>query len=425
MSDPRTDGRSRAWTRALCGVLLAATLLNYANRFAFTQNALPIQAAFETDDDGYGHVAGRFALGFAFGGLLFGFLADRVSVRILYPGVVVVWSLAGISSGLVESLSGLGVNRFVLGLFEAGHWPCALRTTQRAFKPEMRTWGNSILQSGASIGAVLTPLLVLQLDVWDPERWRWAFYIVGGFGLPWAVVWLLLVRETDVRRPVIQTDETSAGPGAERELQEIPFWQVFTTRRWWLLLAVVCLINTVWHFIRVWMPVWLEKDLHYSHEFVQLFTSAYFCATFVGALASGWLSAALPRRGWNVHRARLAVFLLFSLLSALVIPAAHMPPGPVLLAMLLLVAFGTLGLFPIYYSLNQEISAKNQGKVGGTLSFATWGSLYFFHGWVGELTAGNPELRPLIFTLVGCGPLLAFFVLLFCWGRRPTAADLR
>jgi ACS family hexuronate transporter-like MFS transporter len=287
----------------------------------------------------------------------------------------------------------------------------------------MRTFGNSILQSGASVGAVLTPMLVLALERWNPDSWRWAFLIVGGFGLPWAVAWLLLVRERDVRRPVIQTDETSTGPGGERELQEIPFWQVFTTRRWWLLLAVVCLINTVWHFIRVWMPVWLEKDLNYSHEFVQKFTSAYFLATFFGALASGWLTSALPRRGWNVHRARLAVFLVFALMSGLVVPAAYMKPGPLLLGTLLVVAFGTLGLFPIYYSLNQEISAKNQGKVGGSLGFATWGSLYFFHGWVGALTTDNPGLRPLIFTVVGCGPLLAFFVLLLFWGRRPTPID--
>jgi hypothetical protein len=100
-----------------------------------------------------------------------------------------------------------------------------------------------------------------------------------------------------------------------------------------------------------------------------------------------------------------------------------MRAGPLFLATLLVVAFGTLGLFPIYYSLNQEISARNQGKVSGTLSFATWGLLYFFHRWVGELTAGDAGWRPLILTLVGCGPLLAFFVLLFCWGRRPTAHD--
>ncbi|GAB4142783.1 MAG: hypothetical protein Tsb009_13350 [Planctomycetaceae bacterium] len=400
-------------------VLLMATFLNYANRFVFTQNAQQIQTAFETDEKGYGEVAGKFSLGFACGGLLFGILADVISVRWLYPLVVLVWSLAGFSSGMVSSLFGLGVSRFVLGLFEAGHWPCALRTTQRTFKPHERTWGNSVLQSGASLGAVAAPLLVVGLYNWEPVNWRWAFLIVGGLGLPWAVWWLMTVREADVRRPVIQTDETSSGKGEERELQEIPFWQVFTTRRWWLLLFVVICINTVWHYIRVWMPITLEKDHGYSHEFVGYFTSVYYMATFFGSLASGLLTAKLVERGRNVHSARLNTFLFFTILTSFAIPAAFMPSGYGLLICLLIVAFGSLGLFPVYYSLNQEISAKNQGKVGGTLGFSTWMILSFVHPLVGSLVDEDPEIRPWLFAGAAVGPLLAYLVLRYCWGSRP------
>ena len=403
-------------------VLLSATFLNYANRFAFTQNAIPVQQDFQTNEEGYGEIAGWFGLGFACGGLTFGILADRFSVRWLYPFVVIVWSLAGISSGLVSSLFGLGVSRFVLGLFEAGHWPCALRTTQRVFKPQQRTWGNSILQSGASLGAVVAPQIVLGLLYWDPTQWRLVFYIVGALGFPWAVWWWLTVSEADVRRPVIQTDETSSGPGQERELQEIPFVQIFLTRRWWLLLIVVICINTLWHYIRVWMPVMLEKDHKYSREFIQNFTSLYYLSTFFGSVASGWLTTLLARRGWNVHRSRLAVFLMFGLLASLSIPAAFMPRGTLLLATLLIVAFGSLGLFPIYYSLNQEISARNQGKVGGTLGFSTWGILFFLHPAVGRLVDADPGIRPYLFAGVGLGPLIAFVVLAFFWGRRPSVA---
>lgn len=414
--------RSASWSWMVCAVLFTATLLNYSNRFAFTQNSSNIQEAFETNKAGYGKVAGRFAIGFACGGLLFGILADVVSVRLLYPLVLVVWSLAGISSGLVTSLAGLGASRFVLGLFEAGHWPCALRTTQRIFKPEQRTLGNSILQAGASIGAAGTPMLVLALLMWDPDQWRLVFFIVGGLGLPWALWWLATVREADVRRPVIQTSETG-GSGEERELQEIPFLHIFLTRRWWLLLIVVICINTLWHYIRVWMPDMLEDDHHYDKEFIQYFTSLYYLATFFGALMSGWLTSRLARGGWNVHRARLTVFLVFGLLSTLSIPAAFMPAGNLLLATLLLVGFGSLGLFPVYYSLNQEISAKNQGKVGGTLGFMTWSILFFVHPAVGELLDKDPAIRPYLFAGVGFGPLIAFAVLALFWGKRPAVDD--
>jgi MFS transporter, ACS family, hexuronate transporter len=164
-------------------------------------------------------------------------------------------------------------------------------------------------------------------------------------GIPWALLWLWTVSESDVRRPVIQTDEASRGKGEQREIQEIPFHRIFLTRRWWLLLFVVNAINTLWHYIRVWMPLMLEKDHGYSHRFVQQFTSVYYAVTFVGSLLAGALTVWLAHRGWNVHRARLMVFLGCALLSTLSIPAAFSTQGPLLLGLMLLVAFGSLGGF--------------------------------------------------------------------------------
>lgn len=433
--------RSPRWFAGLFALLFFATFLNYSQRFVFTQNTTKIQRAFQppgaasgnTDSTApttaaagdpqrnvtaYSQAASRFSLGFAFGSLLFGALADWISIRWLYPLVVVTWSIAGIASGMVDSIAGLAASRFVLGLFEAGHWPCALRTTQRTFLPARRTVANSILQSGASIGAVLTPLLVLCIHAYDPAAWRLSFFLVGTLGLPWAVVWLLMIRESDVRRAVIQTDESSPGQGEQREIVERPLWQIFCSRRWLLLLFVVICINTVWHFIRVWMPDWLENYHGYSHAFTNTFTSLYFLSTFFGALVSGASIAWLADRGWNVHRARLATFLAFALLTALVVPAAFLPKGYLLLGCLLIVAFGSLGLFPVYYSLNQELSAKHQGKVGGSLGFSTWLLLSFFHDAVGGLIERDPNWRTSIFCVAGLAPLAGFAALRLFWGKR-------
>lgn len=427
--------RSRSWQWGLFALLFCATFLNYSQRFVFTQNTTKIQRAFvevsadgesdarQRDVEAYGRAASRFSLGFALGSLLFGILADWVSIRWLYPVVVVAWSAAGLTSGLADSVGGLAWSRFFLGLFEAGQWPCALRTTQRNFLPARRSMANSILQSGASIGAVVTPMLVLTIHLRDAEAWRQSFWMISSLGVPWAIAWLLLVRDADFVRPVIQTDELSRGTGQERQLQEIPFWKIFVTRRWWILFVVVICINTVWHFIRVWMIDWLENFHGYSHEFTNRFTSIYYLCTFFGSLASGGLIAWLAARNWNVHRARLMTFLLFGLLTALVIPAAFLSPGTLLLGLLLVVAFGSLGLFPVYYSLNQELSARHQGKVGGSLGFSTWFTLFFFHDWVGGWIEADADSRTLIFCIVGVMPLFAYLVLLCGWGQRPTEEE--
>jgi hypothetical protein len=81
--------------------------------------------------------------------------------------------------------------------------------------------------------------------------------------------------------------------------------------------------------------------------------------------------------------------------------------------------FGRYFLVERYYSLNQEISAKHQGKVGGSLGFSTWLTLSFFHDWVGQTLESSPEARTTIFCCVGIAPLFAFFVINFLWGKRP------
>jgi ACS family hexuronate transporter-like MFS transporter len=419
---PDTDSRERSstWTWLICGILFLATFVNYANRVVATQKSFEIKDAFQTDDDGYGKAEGRFGYGFACGGLVFGVLADWISIRWLYPAVVLAWSIAGAASGQVATLEQFGTCRFLLGLFEAGHWPCALRMTQRTFLPHERTRGNGILQSGASAGQVLVPLILVAMNAWDSSGWRLSCWLMAALGLPWAILWFASVREHDVRRSVVQTDEYAAGPGAQRPIEEVPLWRVFISRRWWLLLLTVVCINVPWHLIRVWLPNTLRgPEYGYSEEFVDYFSSLYYVSTFFGSLAGGWIIAWLSRSGWNVHSARMLTFAGFSLLVACLIPAAFQPRGTLLLGLLLIVAFGTLGVAPIYYSLNQEMSGRNQGKVGGSLSFLLWLILGVMQGAVGTRLKADPSVRPYLFAAVGVLPLIACAALALFWGRRP------
>src|SRR5215216_5242327 len=150
--------RSRAWKWWVCGLLLLATTINYMDRQTLANAAVRITKEFQLSKEQYGVLELAFGWAFAAGSLLFGFTADRVSTRWLYPAVLFAWSLMGFLSAHTANFQELLMCRTLLGLFEAGHWPCAVKTTQHLLSPQDRTMGNSVLQSGASIGALITPI---------------------------------------------------------------------------------------------------------------------------------------------------------------------------------------------------------------------------------------------------------------------------
>ena len=58
------------------------------------------------------------------------------------------------------------------------------------------------------------------------------------------------------------------------------------------------------------------------------------------------------------------------------IPAAFMPSGLLFLAVLILIGFSTLALFPSYYSFSQDLTVKHQGKITGALGSLNWVGMF-------------------------------------------------
>src|SRR3954468_10079027 len=195
------DERSTAWRWWVCGLLLLATMLNYMDRQTLSQSATDISRELGLTNEDYGRLEQGFGLAFAAGGLILGFVADRVSLRWLYPAVLLAWSAAGIATGWARNFDELMACRVALGLFEAGQWPCALSASQRLLSRRDRALGNSVVQSGAAIGAVVTPLVVQAMVSDLPGSWRGPFQVIGLLGIVWAIAWLTMIRGGDLDRP--------------------------------------------------------------------------------------------------------------------------------------------------------------------------------------------------------------------------------
>jgi ACS family hexuronate transporter-like MFS transporter len=445
--------RSDRWRYSVCGLLLLATMLNYMDRQTLSQLAPTIQEKFGLNNTEYAQVDSGFSLAFATGVLFFGVLADWISVRWLYPLVLIGWSFAGIATGFADSVGTLvphwvdgllgleteraGVRdpylgfmlcRVLLGLFEAGHWPCALVTTQTILTRRDRSFGNSILQSGAALGAIFTPPIVRTMLTRPmpgqplDDSWRLPFFVIGLLGLLWVVPWLAMVRGRDlVRFPQSDTPGSESAPA-------IRGWPL--VRCFIVLIIVVVTINAAWQFYRVWLPLFLEKEHHFSrYDGVIWITSAYYIAADTGCIAVGITVKWLAGRGWDVHRARLLLFalctglvLLSLIVAVLPAPAAERSDGWLLIGLLLLIGAGALGLFPNYYAFTQELSRKHQGKVSGSLGTISWIGSAVMQPFIGRsidsaLAAGDPNPYALGIVLAGIVPTVALLAMLFAWPR--------
>ena len=421
LTDSCPSSPQRPWRWWVSGLLLLATMLNYMDRQTLANLSVRITDELALSQERYGDLELAFGWAFAAGSLGFGILADRLPVRWLYPAVVAGWSVAGVLTGLCNGFPELLACRTLLGFFEAGHWPCALRTTQAVLSREQRTLGNSILQSGGAIGAIVTPLAIRAIvgDNLAPGAWRPPFVVIGAAGAAWVLLWVASMRSQDLR-PRMDDDGGSmpGGPAAAGRSWWSVWWEAcLANRRFWALVPFVVCINVAWHLLRAWLPKFLQQGRGASEAESLYFNSAYYVSADVGCIAAGAVSLWLVRRGLGVERARMTVIAACAACTLLAAGAATLPRGAMMYGLLLVAGAGAMGLFPCYYSLAQEVSPRHVGRATGLLATLGWLVASPVQKAFGRAVdqSGSFDVG---LAWAAVAPLAAFVILLLAWPRE-------
>jgi ACS family hexuronate transporter-like MFS transporter len=423
-------GRSDAWKWYVCVLLLSATVVNYMDRLTVNNLAVEIKQEFHLSDEEYGTIELGFGLAFAAGSLMFGILVDRIGVYWIYPVALLGWSAMGFLTGLSHTYNELLVLRIALGAFEGGHFPCGLKMVQLLFKPRDRAMGNSLLQSGTAIGAILAPQVIKAL-MHESGDWRLPFLVIGAGGCVWIVFWLASVRPRDLRRsahqpgnmpPALSQLEAARPAAAPARSAEASFWELICTRRFLALAIMVVFINLNWHLFRVWLPLFLRESRGYDRDAMLDVTTFYYVAADLGAMFAGASSGWLARRGMGVFSSRMWVYGICASLSTVTTVAAMLPKGPWLMAALLVVAFGSLGCFSAYYSLTQDLSQKHQGKISGLLATFTWSVSGTFQRLFGRYLDATGDYD-VAFGIMGWLPMIALIATLLLWRDAPASSE--
>lgn len=384
----------------IVGLIFFATLINYIDRLTISVLAPIITKDLNLSNTEFGGIATWFLLAYTISQSLSGKLYDRVGIKKGFTISIVVWSLAAMAHAFSVGIRSLSAFRFVLGLGEAGNWPGAAKTVAEWFPARQRAFGMAIFNSGAAIGSIVAPPVIVGLYAYF-GHWQEVFVVTGALGFAWLAVWWLVYDKPETHKwltanelALIKEDETVT----PETIDEAPmgWFELLKYRQTWAIVVARFLVDPIWWLYITWLPLFLYQVHGFDLKQIGLFAWVPYVAADAGSLFGGWLSGFLIGRGWSVNSARKAVIGFGALLMPAGIAAAFTPDSMTALALIGVVLFG----FQVWINNVQTLpsdfySSKAVGSVAGLGGTgAGIGSMIFIFstGWVVDNFSYTPVL---------------------------------
>src|SRR3954447_20012838 len=109
------------------------------------------------------------------GGVLFGFIADRIGRKRALMLSILTYSVCSFASGLSTSVLSLAVFRFILGLGMGGEWNTGATLVAETWPTNLRAKAIAIVQSSWAIGFAIAALVVWAVLL--RFEWRAVFFV--------------------------------------------------------------------------------------------------------------------------------------------------------------------------------------------------------------------------------------------------------
>jgi MFS transporter, ACS family, hexuronate transporter len=323
LETPETTSGCYRWV--VCGLLFFATTVNYMDRQILSLLKPILDNQLHWSNEEFGGVNSAFQGAYAIGGLIFGYLVDRLGTKIGYAISITGWSLAAMGHALVTSVGGFFAARMCLGISEAGNFPSSIKTVALWFPKKERTLATSLFNSGSNVGPIIAPIVI----PWIALTWGWqmAFIVAGTAGLIWLAFWLPLYQVPE-RQKRLSADELAYIQSDRDETHDegagkIPWLRLFKFRQAWSIIVARFMTDPVWWFFLIWLPDYFKKtrNLDIAHSWMHLAT-IYLIITVLSNIG-GWLPGYLMKLGWSVTRARKTAMFIFALCVVPILFVTH------------------------------------------------------------------------------------------------------
>src|SRR6186713_227273 len=206
----------------ICALLFFCTTINYVDRNSLSVLKTTLQRALGWTDVDYGWITFAFTFAYAAFPSLIGVFVDRFGVKKALAGALVLWSLAAAAHGLVATVLGFVIVRFVLGIAEAANFPASIKAVGMWFPQKERALATGIFNSGTSIGVIASGGIV-----WIAVHlgWQMSFVAIGVTGLVWLYFWQRYFSDPEhqSRLGKAELDYIQAGLPATEKAVKVPW----------------------------------------------------------------------------------------------------------------------------------------------------------------------------------------------------------
>ncbi|MTD52882.1 MFS transporter [Amycolatopsis pithecellobii] len=407
MSDKVTKPQFMAWLTAFAG-----WTFDYYEISLMTFLVVPIAAEFHLSPGQTAFLLSMQLLGIAVGGVIFGYLGDRIGRRRVLMITIALFGIFTLARAFTPGYYTLLAFGVIAAIGLGGEFGVGQSLVSEVMPTGKRGWWGAALYSGAGIGLAGSALVGGYLL--PVVGWRWVFAI-SCFPIALAIIARFAVPESD--KWARHTDGSKQGRVAKTD------WALVRSPKFLkplLLCLFACAISFFGFYgVAAFLPTYLIKVQGFSFSKAAWFTVVVGMSISIGSITCGWLADRLGRRlTWSLMAsfATVGSVLLGLVFTARITSAWSLVP-------VFVMYFGTSGAaaFGIVFSEQFPTRVRSLG-VGTALQIGR--GLSFFPPLIAAAIYPVYGYSPLVFGAAVLFGILAVVGLAFKEGRGRSIDDI-
>ena len=227
---------------------------------------------------------------------------------------------------------------------------------------------QGVVWGASRTGGVLSPLLVIPLMT--AFGWRTTFWIFGGVGAVWAIIWYVWYRNYPSLQPGITKRELEEiGPGSKLPSHTgMPWGKLARARRLWIVMLMFSFYDWGSYFYLSWLHTYLVKGRGLTEREMGLFSTLPFILGAAANIGGGILGDHLTKR-YGLKRGRRVMGCCGLSLAALFVLSTALTSGKAAGVIFISLGYGAMEMMlPSAWAICLDLGGRYAGAVSGAMN---------------------------------------------------------